>query len=175
MWHEQKKRATWWHMRPPCVAHMYMCVRVSVRVWACAHVCVCAHVYDYGESTMLRIFANSLIMHTLYSHVLFFLIFPCETLFRVLSAQVTWQFEEHLMRTLKMNLWSSLTARGTRWRDETVRSSISRGITSKIIPILGIYNELKGIMVNKGRIHRELRYFRDIFWKLIKSDKKLMV
>ena len=59
-----------------------------------------------------------------------------------------------------------------------MRSSISHGIASKIkpnLPILGIYNELKGIMVNKGRIHRELRYFRDIFWKLIKSDKKLMV
>ena len=28
-------------------------------------------------------------------------------------------------------------------------------------------------MVNKGRIHRELRYFRDIFWKLIKLDDEL--
>ena len=55
-------------------------------------------------------------------------------------------------------------------------SSISHGIASKIIPnllILGIYNELRGIMVNKGRIHRELRYFRDIFWKLIKLDDEL--
>ena len=43
-----------------------------------------------------------------------------------------------------------------------MRSSISHGLVSKIIPnlpILGIYNELSGIMVNKGRIHRELRYF----------------
>ena len=30
-------------------------------------------------------------------------------------------------------------------------------------------------MVNKGRIHRELRYYRDIFWKLIKSDNELMI
>ena len=62
------------------------------------------------------------------------------------------------------------------WRDETVRSSISHGLVSKIkpnLPILGIYNELKGIMVSKGRIHKELRYFRDIFWKLIKLDNKL--
>ena len=28
-------------------------------------------------------------------------------------------------------------------------------------------------MENKGRIHRELRYFRDIFWKLIKLDNEL--
>ena len=41
------------------------------------------------------------------------------------------------------------------------------------LPILGINNKLKGIMVNKGRIHRELRYFRDIFWKLIKLDDEL--
>ena len=57
-----------------------------------------------------------------------------------------------------------------------MRSSISRDIVSKIkpnLPILGINHELKGIMVNKGRIHRELRYFRDIFWKLIKLDDEL--
>ena len=38
-------------------------------------------------------------------------------------------------------------------RDETTRSSISHGLVSKIkpnLPILGIYNELSGIMVNKG-------------------------
>ena len=28
-------------------------------------------------------------------------------------------------------------------------------------------------MVNKGRIHMELMYFRDIFWKLIKLDDEL--
>ena len=32
---------------------------------------------------------------------------------------------------------------------------------------------LKGIMVNKGRIHREFRYFRDIFWNLVKLDDEL--
>ena len=63
-----------------------------------------------------------------------------------------------------------------RWRDETARSSISRGIASKIIPnlpIWGIKSELRGILVKKGRIHRELRYFWDIFWKLIKLDDEL--
>ena len=43
-----------------------------------------------------------------------------------------------------------------------MRSSISHGLVSKIkpnLPILGIYNELKGIMVNMGRIHNELRNF----------------
>ena len=52
------------------------------------------------------------------------------------------------------------------WRDETARSSISHGLVSKIkpnLPIFGIYNELSCIMVNKGRIHIELRYFLDIF------------
>ena len=39
---------------------MYSCARVR----ACAHVCV----FDEGESTMLRIFANSLIVHSLYTH-----------------------------------------------------------------------------------------------------------
>ena len=28
-------------------------------------------------------------------------------------------------------------------------------------------------MVNKGRIQRELRYFRDIFWNLVKLDDEL--
>ena len=30
-------------------------------------------------------------------------------------------------------------------------------------------------MVNKGRIHREIRYFREIFWNLIKSDNELVI
>ena len=30
-------------------------------------------------------------------------------------------------------------------------------------------------MVNKGRIHREIRYFREIFWNLIKSDDELEI
>ena len=25
-------------------------------------------------------------------------------------------------------------------------------------------------MVNKGRIHKEFKYFRDIFWNLVKLD-----
>ena len=28
-------------------------------------------------------------------------------------------------------------------------------------------------MVNKGRIYRELRYFREIFWNLVKLDDEL--
>ena len=30
-------------------------------------------------------------------------------------------------------------------------------------------------MVNKSRIHREIRYFREIFWNLIKSDDELVI
>ena len=30
-------------------------------------------------------------------------------------------------------------------------------------------------MVNKGRIHREIRYFQEIFWNLIKSDDELVI
>ena len=30
-------------------------------------------------------------------------------------------------------------------------------------------------MVNKGRIHREIRYFREIFWNLIKLDNELVI
>ena len=30
-------------------------------------------------------------------------------------------------------------------------------------------------MVNKDPIHREIRYFREIFWNLIKSDNKLVI
>ena len=61
-------------------------------------------------------------------------------------------------------------------RDETARLSISHGLVSKINPnlqIWGIKSELRGIMVNKGRIHKEFRYFRDIFWNLVKLDDEL--
>ena len=30
-------------------------------------------------------------------------------------------------------------------------------------------------MVNKGRIHMEIMYFREIFWNLIKSDDELVI
>ena len=62
------------------------------------------------------------------------------------------------------------------WRDEIPRSSISHGLVSKInpnLPIWGIKSELRGIMVNKGQIHREFRYFWDIFWNLVKLDDEL--
>ena len=47
-----------------------------------------------------------------------------------------------------------------------MRSSISHGLVSKIIPnlpIWGIKRELRGIMVNTGRIHRELGIFEISF------------
>ena len=53
---------------------------------------------------------------------------------------------------------------------------ISHGLVSKIKPNLpnwGIKSDLKGIMVNKGQIYMELRYFRDIFWNLVKLDDEL--
>ena len=43
-----------------------------------------------------------------------------------------------------------------------MRSSISHGLVSKIkpnLPVCGIKSELRGIMVNKGGILREFRYF----------------
>ena len=36
-------------------------------------------------------------------------------------------------------------------------------------------NKLRGIMVNKGQIHREIRYFQEIFWNLIKSVDELVI
>ena len=60
------------------------------------------------------------------------------------------------MRTLSQKISMSLS------RDKTARSSISRGIASKIIPnlpILRINHEFKGIIVNMGRIHSELNNF----------------
>ena len=30
-------------------------------------------------------------------------------------------------------------------------------------------------MVNKGPVHREIRYFWEIFWNLIKSDDELVI
>ena len=64
------------------------------------------------------------------------------------------------------------------WQDETTRSSISHGLVSKIIPNLLIWwfnSELRGIMVNKGWTHREIRKFMMFSSKLIKSDDESMV
>ena len=72
------------------------------------------------------------------------------------------------------SIWTSLSL--LYWWDETARSSISHGLVSKIkpnLPLWGIKRELRGVMVNKGRIHREFRYFRDIFWNLVKLDNEL--
>ena len=43
------------------------------------------------------------------------------------------------------------------------------------IPILRIIHELKGIMINKGRIHRELGKFFMISSNLIKSDDESVI
>ena len=64
------------------------------------------------------------------------------------------------------------------WRIETARSSIAHGLVSKLIPNLSIwwkYLELRGIMVNISRIHRELGKFLMISSNLIKSDNELMI
>ena len=52
----------------------------------------------------------------------------------------------------------------------------TQGDVSKYIPNSPIYNynqELKSIMVNKGRIYEELRYFKSVSSYSIKSDKEL--
>ena len=51
--------------------------------------------------------------------------------------------------------------------------AVSRQKIIPNLPIWGIKRELRGIMVNTGRIHREFRYFRDIFWNLVKLDDEL--
>ena len=65
-----------------------------------------------------------------------------------------------LLRSMSPHFWHFLSL--DPWRDETARSLISHGIASKIFPNLPIWwkcIEFKGIMVNKGRIHREIRKF----------------
>ena len=59
------------------------------------------------------------------------------------------------------------------WQDESARASNICEDMSKIIlnsPILRDNHEFDSIVVNKGRIHGELRYFWYISWNLIKSD-----
>ena len=73
-------------MRLPCVAQcanvrvcahalvytdVRECVCAGVRVCMCANVCAC--VCNYEESTMLRIFPNSIITRTLYARVFIFI------------------------------------------------------------------------------------------------------
>ena len=53
--------------------------------------------------------------------------------------------------------------------------AVSRQKIVPNLPILGNSLELRGIMVNMGRIHRELRNFLMYSSNLIKSDEKLMV
>ena len=59
-----------------------------------------------------------------------------------------------------------------------MRSSKTHCLVSKQspnLPILRIIHELKGIMVNMGRIHRKLGKFLMISSNLIKSDDELMI
>ena len=64
------------------------------------------------------------------------------------------------------------------WRNKTEWSSIAYGQESKQSPNLPIwwkYLELRGIMINKGRIHRELAKFLMISSNLIISDDESMI
>ena len=66
---------------------------------------------------------------------------------------------------------------GSSWI-ETEWSLIAHNQESKQSPNLLIwwkYLKLRGIMVNKGRIYREIRYFWEIFWNLIKLDDELVI
>ena len=74
-------------------------------------------------------------------------------MFLVLNVQVMWQHDERHMRALMMN--RQLTRRDRKVIDFT-RSRVKNNPN---LPIWGIKSELKGIMINKGRIHREIRYF----------------
>ena len=81
------------------------------------------------------------------------------------------KFQLHYLFTLWLN-------RVRWWRDRTARSSISHGLVLKQSPNLPIWwklFELRGIMVNKGQIHREIRKFLMFSSKLIKLDDKSMV
>ena len=56
-----------------CRTRVHWLTCASARVCVCTHVCAC--VCNKGESTMLRIFANSLITHTLYTRDFYFIFF----------------------------------------------------------------------------------------------------
>ena len=58
---------------------------------------------------------------------------------------------------------------------EVVNCTLSRVKNNSKITNLMKYLELRGIMVNKGRIHRELRKILMISLNLIKSDSESMV
>ena len=55
---------------------------------------------------------------------------------------------------------------------ETTRSRVKLIPNS---PILGNKHELRGIVVNKGRIHREIGEFLEILSNLIKSDNEMVI
>ena len=72
------------------------------------------------------------------------------------------------LRLMNSNLFTDETKpRGRQFQ------AVSRRKIIPNLPIWGIKRELRGIMVNRGRIHREFRYFRDIFWNLVKLDDEL--
>ena len=63
----------------------------------------------------------------------------------------------------------------TRQDREVIENIRSRVKTKSNLPILRIIHELKGIMVNKGRIHRELGKICRISSNLIKSDDESVI
>ena len=56
-----------------------------------------------------------------------------------------------------------------------IENTRSRSKQSPNIPILRIIHELRGIMVNKGRIHRELGKFFLFSSNLIKSNDESVI
>ena len=101
-----------------------------------------------------------------------------------------WKAIQEFTQGMRENLETSLerfftkpgsdleTSLGSVWRDKTARSSIAHALEPKQSPNLPIwwkYLELRGIMVNKGRIHRELRKFMMISSNLIQSNYELMI
>ena len=61
-------------------------------------------------------------------------------------------------------------------RDRVVAENTrSRVKINPNLPILILNHKLRGIMVNKGRIHRELGKFFMISLNLIKSDDEMMI
>ena len=62
-----------------------------------------------------------------------------------------------------------------RWQNELARLLNTHQFMPKLIPnspILWNNHELRSIVVNKGRIHGEIRKLWEVFWNSIKSDNE---
>ena len=55
------------HMRPPRVAHVYVCASVSAHVRVCVHVCACVCVIK--EKAPCSVFSLTLELRTPYIHI----------------------------------------------------------------------------------------------------------